>query len=371
MSSTTIEALSATTAPTEGTAVLKLSSANGPVYREIKNVPLRDARPDEIPVIDISGIYSPKVSIRESVASQIHHAATHNGFFYVKNHGIPSSTIEAAYSSALEFFRQPEPIKQKVNSELSSSLNGWKAPKTQRINASESIDVRETFSFLYNPLYDPDAPYTEEEIPEDIKNTVTIDDFCWEQSSNLPHFKESVLGYWRGAVKLARNLTRAFALVLSLPEEYFDVKITYPDASVAINYYPPIPASSQDSGGNSIGSHTDFQLFTILWQDCNGGLQVLNREGEWINAAPIEGTFVVNIGDYLQRITNDRYISTVHRARNLSGKERISMPLFFGFSLNETCGVLPSCVDEENPARYEPISCKDWVEKRVKAMYTV
>jgi isopenicillin N synthase-like dioxygenase len=97
---------------------------------------------------------------------------------------------------------------------------------------------------------------------------------------------------------------------------------------------------------------------------------VLNREGEWINAAPIEGTFVVNIGDYLQRITNDRYISTVHRARNLSGKERISMPLFFGFSLNERCGVLESCIDEEHPAKYDEISCKEWIDLRVKAMHT-
>ena len=95
---------------------------------------------------------------------------------------------------------------------------------------------------------------------------------------------------------------------------------------------------------------------------------MLNREGEWINAAPMEGTFVVNIGDYMQRITNDRYISTVHRAKNLSGKERVSMPLFFGFNLNETCGVLPSCVDVDHPAKYEAISCEEWVSLRVREM---
>ncbi|CZR59379.1 related to gibberellin 20-oxidase [Phialocephala subalpina] len=355
----------------DDTTLLKLSSAEGPIYRRIKNAPIRDARPDEIPIIDISGIYSQNFEDRKSVANQIHKAATHSGFFYVKNHGVPSSMTEAAQAAALEFFRQPDEIKQKVNATLSKSFNGWKAPKTQRINASESIDVRETFSLRYNPLYDPGVPDTEDEIPEDIKSTVTIDEFCWDQTSNLPHFKRDVLEYWRATVKLARNLTRSFALALSLPEQYFDTKITYPDAGVAINYYPPMPVSSQASGDNSIGSHTDFQLFTILWQDGNGGLQVLNRDGEWINAAPIEGTFVVNIGDYLQRITNDQYISTVHRARNLSGKERISMPLFFGFNLNETCGVLESCVSEERPAKYEPISCRDWVEKRVKAMHTV
>lgn len=360
-----------TTSSNPETTLLKLSSANGPVYREVKNVPLRDARPDEIPIIDISNLTSPSLSARKSIAEQIHHAATNNGFFYLKNHGIPSSTIDAAYTASLEFFRQPDDIKQIVNSGRSGSLNGWKPPNTQRINQSESIDVRETFSFLYNPIYDPDAPDTIDELPEEIRNTATIDEFCWEQTANLPHFKTNLLEYWRGTLKLARSLTRVFALALSLPEDYFDTKIAYPDAGTAINYYPPISPSPLPTGENSIGSHTDFQLFTILWQDSNGGLQVLNRDGEWINAAPIEGTFVVNIGDYLQRITNDRYISTVHRARNLSGRERISMPLFFGFGLDERCGVLESCVGEGEEAKYEEISCREWVDKRVKAMHDV
>ncbi|KAH7393484.1 hypothetical protein BKA64DRAFT_709825 [Cadophora sp. MPI-SDFR-AT-0126] len=352
-------------------SLLRLSSANGPVFRKIKVASLRDARPDEIPLIDISGIYSTSLDNRKAVAAQIHNAATNNGFFYVKNSGIADSIMKAAYDSSLEFFRQPDEIKQKVNAELSPCLNGWKPPKTQRINEAESIDVRETFSFRYNPAYDPVVAGNLDAIPAEIRESLVTNEFCWENTTNLPNLKNDIINYWRSTLGLARQLTRSFALALSLPEDHLDSKITYPDAGVGLNYYPSIPPSSPDSEEQvSIGSHTDFQLFTILWQDSNGGLQVLNREGEWINAAPIEGTFVVNIGDYLQRITNDRYISTVHRARNLSGKERISMPMFFGFNLNETCGVLDSCVDEEHPRKYEPISCKEWVEMRVKAMHT-
>ncbi|KAG4420531.1 hypothetical protein IFR04_006351 [Cadophora malorum] len=362
---------SVTTSGSEEYTLLRLSSANGPVYRKIKIAPLRDARPDEIPLIDISGIYSTSLDDRKAVAAQIHNAATNNGFFYVKDHGIDDSVIRAAYESSLEFFRQPDEVKQKVNAELSPCLNGWKPPKTQRINEAESIDVRETFSFRYNPTYDPAVVGNLELIPAETRESLVTNEFCWENTTNLPNLKKDIINYWRSTLGLARQLTRSFALALSLPETDLDSKITYPDAGVGLNYYPSIPPSSSDSEEQvSIGSHTDFQLFTILWQDSNGGLQVLNREGEWINAAPIEGTFVVNIGDYLQRITNDRYISTVHRARNLSGKERISMPMFFGFNLNETCGVLDSCVDEEHPRKYEPISCKEWVELRVKAMHT-
>ncbi|KAH7321818.1 hypothetical protein BKA65DRAFT_513059 [Rhexocercosporidium sp. MPI-PUGE-AT-0058] len=362
---------SAVTDPSRQHTLLQLNSANGPVYRHIKNAPLRNARADEIPLIDIAGIYSSSFDERNAVASQIHEAATNNGFFYVKNHGISQTIIKAAYDSSLEFFSQPSDIKQKVNSELSSCLNGWKPPRTQRINQAESIDVRETFSFRYNPTYDPAVPGNLDTIPADIREALITNEFCWEKTANLPNLKEDIINYWRETLNLAKLLARSFCLALSLPETYVDSKIAYPDAGVGLNYYPSIPPSTSGSEEQvSIGSHTDFQLFTILWQDSNGGLQVLNREGEWINAAPIEETFVVNIGDYLQRITNDRYISTVHRARNLSGKERISMPMFFGFNLNETCGVLDSCVDEEHPRKYEPISCREWVQSRVKSMHT-
>ena len=126
------------------------------------------------------------------------------------------------------------------------------------------------------------------------------------------------------------------------------------------NFYPAMTKEqaemSQDVG---IGSHTDLQCFTFLWQDAIGGLQVLTKEGQWIRAPPINGTFVVNIGDYLQRLSNDRFVSTVHRVYNRSMSDRYSMPFFFGFNFNETCGVLPTCVDEDHPAKYEPISCGD------------
>ena len=360
------------TLESEEYTTLQLSTAKGPVYRRIKKTPLRDAGPDEIPVVDISGIFSPSLSDRQAVAYQIHQAATNSGFFYVKNHGISSSVIDAAQKSSLEFFRQSEDVKEKANVTHSGSFQGWKPPESQRINPAESIDVRESFSFRYNPKYDPKVAENLDAIPSEIKSCLTSDDFPWETTSNLPAFKHDIVSYWQAGLNLAQQLVHSFALALSLPEDYFDEKVCVPDASVAINYYPPMdpsPTPSSDPEQVSIGSHTDFQLFTILWQDSVGGLQILNREGEWINAPPIEGTLVINIADYLQRITNDLYVSTVHRAKNVSGKERISMPLFFGFNLNETCGVLPSCWSESNPKRYEEIGCREWVELRVRMMH--
>ena len=349
---------------------LRLSSANGPVYRSVKRTPLRDAIPSEIPLIDVSDIFSDSLANRKMVADQVHAAATNNGFFYIKNHGISTEVTDSAYRACLDFFRQPSSIKEKSNTSQSQFYNGWKPPNSQRINEAESVDVRETFSWTYNPVYDP-AVDDISAIPPEVSKDLRVEDFPWKTTSNIPHFEASVIKYWQSCLSLARALVRTFALSLSLPEDYFDSKFTHPDAALALNYYPPIPAPKGPSADEqvSIGSHTDFQLFTILWQDQVGGLQVLNRDGQWINAKPIEGTFVVNIADYLQRITNDRYVSTVHRAQNWSGRERISMPFFFGFNVNERCGVLPSCCGEGNPPKYEEISCKDWVQRRVRAMH--
>lgn len=356
----------------DSTTELHLMSGNGLVTRTILRTPLRDASPEEIPVIDVGPMFSSSLTDRQLVASQIRDAAMNNGFFYITNHGVPSTVTDNAYASCLDFFRQPVELKMKADQKQSKFLNGYRPLKNQRINPSESIDVRETFSWVYDYRYDPLIKGDLSQIPEKAKANIRSEDFQWEATSNLPHLKRSLVAYFEHCLTIARALTRSFALSLDLPEDFFDAKIKIPDASYAFNYYPPIPPPKADDTELqvSIGSHTDFQLFTILWQDHVGGLQVLNRKGQWINAKPLPGTFVVNIADYLQRITNDKYVSTVHRAQNWSGIERISMPFFWGFGLHESCGVMESCIGPEG-AKYEEINCKDWVQKRVKAMLKV
>lgn len=371
------------------TIPLRLASGNGPITRQVLRAPPRDATPSEIPIIDVSGIFSPSFSARLAVAKQIHDAATNTGFFYIANHGISSAITDEAYLACLDFFRQPLAEKLRASSTGSVYFNGYKPPRTQRINPFEGLDVRETFSWTYDPRLDLDVECGGDDlagIPEAIRSHLRVEPdgpggpgderFPWSATQGVPGFKPAVLAYWRACLALARALVRSFALGLDLDEDFFAAKFSHPDASLALNYYPPINATTTASAGDekdekqvSIGSHTDFQLFTILWQDQAGGLQVLNRAGQWVRARPVEGTFVVNIADYLQRITNDRYRSTVHRAVNDSGRERVSMPFFFGFNLDESCGVLESCVGEDGVRRYEEVGCLDWVRRRVRMMH--
>ncbi|CCC14885.1 unnamed protein product [Sordaria macrospora k-hell] len=325
---------------------LRLASGNGPITRSILPHPPRDALPSELPIISLAPLFSSSSSLasRMEVAQQIRQAATTNGFFYIKDHDVPSSIIQEAETAAFTFFRSPTSLKEKASMHNSLYKYGWKPPRTQRLNPFESVDHRESFSWRYDPRYDPSVNDLAE-IPEEVMRFIKhdADDYPW---SAVPlEFKGPVIGYFQAVLGLGRVLQRAFALRQKMGDE---TRV-------------------------SIGSHTDFQLFTILGQDQVGGLQVLSRSGQWLNAKPIPGTFVVNFGDYMQRITNDKYVSTVHRVQNYSGRERLSMAFFFGFNLNETCEVLDSCVDVEKgeEKKYEAVSCWEWTQRRVRMMHDV
>lgn len=365
---------------------LKLITSYGHVYRQIKSTEARDARPGEIPVIDISGIFRDS-DAKHQVAREISSAAKDTGFFYIKNHGISEDAIQAAVSSGKIFFGQPEDLKKQVHTSKSKFFNGWNGFSSIHYNEAELPDNREYFAFKYDPRYDPSVADLDS-VPFDFRRCFKGEEWYWEQTAHIPGFKNSLLRYWQANLTLARHLTRVFSLALDLPEDYFDEKIRYPDAAVTLNHCTTLPRPGEtpnqaeprsddieppsasevieNTGPDavSVGTHTDLQLFTILWQDNQSGLQVLTRQGEWIKADPVDGALGVNIADYLMRITNDRWMSTVHRVLHNRAGDRYSIPFFFGFNLNETCGVLPSCVDEENPAKYDPISCEDWLRRR-------
>ncbi|KAL7908339.1 hypothetical protein GGI35DRAFT_486409 [Trichoderma velutinum] len=338
------------------TTELRLASPSGIVTRKILCTPLRDALPSEIPIIDISPIFSSSLDERQAVAQQVRAAAQNMGFFYIKNHGIPADVTQDVYEAGLEFFRQDLQTKMRADSSGTKWDKGYQGPNTQRLNPSESIDMRESFSYQYDPRYD-DAVGEDKlgDIPEEARQYLACeDDYPWEQTRNLPRLKESMMRHMGECLRLARALTRCFALSLGLEEGLFDEKVRYPGSSYVINYYPSIETSTELDARKSEEEDK---------KDLHGGLEVLNKEGQWLRAKPIEDTLVVNLGDCMQRITNDEYTSTVHRARNYSGKERVSIPLFWGFGLHETCSVV---VDGEK--KYEDVNCADWIMMRIRGM---
>lgn len=221
----------------------------------------------------------------------------------------------------------------------------------------ENLDRKEVFNCHYEPEFDPAHMNRLSEVPQHVRDHIPKDKGIWEPVG-VPGFQEDVLAYWRACLATARRLIQLIALALDLPESYFDRFTSYPGGDFALTFYPghgEEPIENLDEVG--VGAHTDLQILTLLWQDQNKGLQVLNSQNEWIIAPPIPGTLVVNIGDFLMRLTNDRLKSTVHRVVQHNKDDRYSMPFFFGFNFDEKLGVLPTCTDEQNPPKYQPATC--------------
>lgn len=342
--------------PSPETYKLELRSAYGSVFRDVRKTPPRDCKAFEVPIIDISGVHG-DLQARKALASTIRQVAETTGFFYIQNHGIPPSTINAALAQSRAFFAQPEDQKRQVSTAKSKFFNGWVEKHGSNISPTETRDFREGFMWRYEPQYDPEPKDT---VPDEVWPWIRGEDFVWNGTEHLEGFKRDLIAYWQACLTLARKLMRIFALALDQEETSFDDIVTFPGADGVLNYYPkneaPVDATRAtiDVG---LGAHTDLQCFTLLWQDSVGGLQVLTKEGQWIKVPPVEGTFVVNIGDFLMRLSNDCFQSTVHRVFNYAAVDRYSMPFFFGFNFNEVCAVLPSCTSESNPAKYEPITC--------------
>ncbi|KAF7190995.1 2-oxoglutarate-Fe(II) type oxidoreductase hxnY [Pseudocercospora fuligena] len=165
----------------------------------------------------------------------------------------------------------------------------------------------------------------------------------------------------------ARKLTRTFALALHLPETYFDPDIQVPEAGARILHYPAQSTSRNDQNG--IGAHTDVEYFTIVHAD-SPGLEVLSKDGHWLRVTPVPGAFVVNIADCFMRQTNDFFVSTVHRVINETGKERYSVPFFWGFDRRSRMETVPTCVVREGDgkgSKYEIITAGEYYAWRTRA----
>jgi len=146
--------------------------------------------------------------------------------------------------------------------------------------------------------------------------------------------------------------------------------ITHPGAIARMLKYKPSknpkPLSSLSEDEEiGLGAHTDYECFTLLLQDSVPGLEILSPDGHWISGDPVEGGIVVNVADFLMRWTNGVYKSTVHRVVNRTNKERYSIPLFFSINYDEKVETLPSCISEENPLRYPPITAGKYVLDRL------
>lgn len=300
---------------------------------------------EAIPVIDLAPLLHGDAEARKATALRIGKACRDIGFFYVRNHGISDEQVARTFAEAKRFFDLPVERKQAIAIEHSPCHRGYFALGGENLDPAKQQDAGD---FKEGIKIGRDLP---PDHPRVRAGTPLHGPDQWP--ADLPGWRETMQAYYDACERLGLQLMRAFALALELPENYFDRYLREPMATLGPLHYPPQsgPISEARIGA---GAHTDFGCLTILAQDDNSGLQVRNVGGQWIDAPPIPGTFVVNIGDMMARWTNDRFSSTLHRVINRSGRERYSMPYFYDPEFETPVVCLETCTGPDDPPRYPP-----------------
>jgi len=301
-----------------------------------------DVAASALPIISIAGLRSPDPQARAAVASQIRAACCDKGFFYVTGHGVPDALMDAMLTEARRFFALPLERKMAIDVSRSSCYRGYEPMRRQTLEAGAPPDVKESFSI------DRDLPLDD---PWVLAQTFGCGPNLWP--AGLPGWRETIEAYQREMNALSEVMVRGLALSLGVAEDAFAGFCDEASGIVRLVHYPPQPANPlPDEKG--CGAHTDWGAFTFLLQDDAGGLQVWDQRAGWINATPIPGTFVVNIGDMMARWTNDLYHSTRHRVVNVSGRDRISIPFFYMGRLDYDVVCVPSCLADGASPTYPP-----------------
>ena len=309
---------------------------------------------DEIPVIDVAPLRSGNSKAAQAVAVEIRQASEEMGFFYILNHGIPEAVIEQAYRAAQGFFSRPKEWKDSVK--INANHHGYLSIGEAKMKQAERMDLKESFVWGLD-------------LPDDHPSVTVENPFLGRNQwpKDMPELQEAVYPFFEGGLQCGRNMMRAFALGMALPEDSFLKATDEPIARSSIIHSPPQPP---DLGETQFGvaPHTDYGCLTLLWQDQVGGLEVQNREGEWLTAHPIAGTLVVNVGDLLMRWTNDGFKSTPHRVVNRKGVERYSMVIAWDPNFDTVVDPSVVCQNGAQPL-YSPVNCGEYVLSRFDSSF--
>ena len=302
---------------------------------------------DSIPIIDLTGVEAG--AGRARIGAQIIAAAQTVGFFYISGHGVGEDLRDQAFAASRAFFEKPEGEKAKVA--VDQNQRGWMAQGMTKLEGSKTHDAKEVFFWGWDVAADD---------PDLLAGVPMVAQNQWPAE-----LRADLMPYYLAVTAMGRHVMAAIAVGLGLPATFFAKGYEAPLARGQLVYYPKMEDDDMQAERFGAAAHSDFGALTILMQDNNGGLQVQNKAGDWIAAPPVDGTFVCNIGDLLERWTNRRLVSTKHRVLNTSGRSRYSIPIFF--DPNARTIIDPAdVIGSGEVAQFAPITAGDHIMGRNK-----
>jgi isopenicillin N synthase-like dioxygenase len=324
-----------------------------------------------IPVIDISGWFSPEASARLDVTQAVDAACREWGFLIVSGHGVERALMDAMMRVSKEFFDLPLDERLRYESHNAFARRGYhrfaSGANARTLGLVLPPDLRE--SFRAGPEARAGDPYYESDAARRFflpniwpKAPVAMRD-VWQH-------------YYAAATQLSSRLMEIFAVALGLEPEWFEDKIDRAISQLVAQHYPRLDTPPL-SGQLRNGEHTDFGSITLLMaEDRPGGLQVMGTDGEWHDVIPVPGTFIVNLGDMLAQWTNDRWRSTLHRVVNppsddTADSRRLSVVFFHQPNLEAMIDTIASCITPEAPKKYEAVSAGDYFANKLHQVHNI
>lgn len=307
---------------------------------------------NNIPSVDLSDFLSSDPSKKQKFVNEIGRAYEEIGFVSLKNHFLDDSLVDDLYKEVKAFFDLPEDTKKAYEIEGLGGQRGYISFGKEHAKGKKEGDLKEFWHFGQDPEHDANLT---EEYPENV------------HVKELEHFNETGMQAYRMLEKTGIYVLRALAIYIGLDEMYFDKWVTNGNSILRPIHYPPI--TEEPKGAVRAGAHGDINLITLLMGASAGGLQVLRKDGEWIDAIPNEDELVINVGDMLERHTNNKLRSTIHRVVNPPREEwdtpRYSIPFFMHPRSEMPLNCLEECIDVEHPKAYEDITAGEFLHQRL------
>jgi isopenicillin N synthase-like dioxygenase len=311
---------------------------------------------DEIPSLDLADFQSGSEKAKQKFVAYLGDAYHNIGFVAIKNHFLTDDQQQRLYTAIKKFFALPDDVKKKYEHTEIAGQRGYTGKGKEHAKGRNTGDLKE-FYHIGQELSDADLK--KEGYPPNV----------WPKE--VAELQSVGVDVYKALEKTGTYILRAIALYLGLPEKYFDDKIRSGNSILRpIHYYPIDNPDAVPADAVRAAEHGDINLITLLMGASADGLQVLRRDGKWIPITALPDQLVVNVGDMLERLTNKKLKSTIHRVvnppRHLMNTPRYSVPFFMHPRSEMDLAALASCVDAENPKRWDDITAGEFLDQRLR-----
>ncbi|QXP53046.1 isopenicillin N synthase family oxygenase [Cellulophaga sp. HaHa_2_1] len=305
-----------------------------------------------VPSVDLQDFVSGDPKRKEKFIKEIGSAFENIGFVALRGHFLSDKLVDDLYEEIKNFFKLPQEVKDSYEIEGIGGQRGYTSFGKEHAKGKKEGDLKEFWHF---GQYVEDNPILEKEYPANV------------MVKELSTFNEVGEETFKMLEKTAKYVLRALALHLNLEETYFDNYIKNGNSILRPIHYPPI--TYEPKNAVRAAAHGDINLITLLMGAHGKGLQVKNHDDEWVDAIAKPEELMINVGDMLSRLTNNKLKSTIHQVVNppkeLWGTSRYSVPFFMHPVSEMSLNCLENCIDEENPKLYDDITAGDFLHERL------